>query len=124
MLSKPGQGYLNSGLTSEKAKAAIEEVTGKKRPPTSGDAIVFSRGVRRTFEAATNVSEGRQTLNHIRLISQILKVKMTCRIKNLLILYGLPQECKRSNVTYISPEHILLALLSMPDSIAVKVMER
>ena len=56
MLSKPGQGYLNSGLTSEKAKSAIEELTGKKRPPMSGDAIVFSRGVRRTFEAATNAS--------------------------------------------------------------------
>jgi ATP-dependent Clp protease ATP-binding subunit ClpA len=35
-----------------------------------------------------------------------------------------PQECKRSNVTYISPEHILLALLSMPDAVAVQVMER
>ena len=53
MLSKVG--YLNSGLTIEKAKEAIEELTGKRRPATSTDAIVFSRDVRRAFEAATNV---------------------------------------------------------------------
>ena len=34
------------------------------------------------------------------------------------------QECKRSGVSYISPEHILLALLSMQDSVARKVLER
>ena len=44
----------------------------------------------------------------------------------LVLVNHLPQECKRSSVTYISPEHILLALLSsaQPDSVAVKVLER
>ena len=54
VLSKVG--YLNSGLTSERAKTTIEELTGKRRPVSTADAIVFSRGVRRAFEAATNVS--------------------------------------------------------------------
>ena len=54
VLSKAG--YLNSGMDAEKAKQAIEELTGKRKPVTSADPIVFSRGVRRTFEAATTVS--------------------------------------------------------------------
>ena len=53
VLSKAG--YLNSGMDAEKAKQAIEELTGKRKPVTSADPIVFSRGVRRTFEAATTV---------------------------------------------------------------------
>lgn len=81
-------GYLNSGMTAERARMAVEEITGKRRPQASNETIIFSRGVRRTFEAATN-------------------------------------ECKRSGVTYISPEHILLALLSVPasDSVAVQVIQ-
>lgn len=34
------------------------------------------------------------------------------------------QECKRSAVTYISPEHILLALLGQPDASGRRVLER
>ena len=52
VLSK--NGYLNCGLTAEKGKAAVEALSGKRRPATT-ETIVFSRGVRRMFEAATNV---------------------------------------------------------------------
>jgi hypothetical protein len=48
-------GYLNSGLTAERAKAVVESMSQKKRPITGGESIPFSREVRRTFEAATNV---------------------------------------------------------------------
>lgn len=48
-------GYLNSGLSIERAKAAVELLAGKKRPIATGDSIPFSRDVRRIFEAATNV---------------------------------------------------------------------
>lgn len=33
-----------------------------------------------------------------------------------------PQECKRSNVNWISPEHILLAMLAMPDCNGKRVL--
>ncbi|GFR52667.1 hypothetical protein Agub_g15261 [Astrephomene gubernaculifera] len=71
-------GYLNSGVSSERAKATVEAMFGRKRPITNGESIPFSRDVRKMFEAATH-------------------------------------ECKRSNVNFISPEHILLAMLSMAD---------
>ncbi len=32
------------------------------------------------------------------------------------------QECKRSNVNWISPEHILLAMLAMPDCNGKRVL--
>lgn len=35
-----------------------------------------------------------------------------------------PQECKRSQVTYISPEHILLALLNMPEASGKRALDR
>lgn len=34
------------------------------------------------------------------------------------------QECKRANVSYISPEHILLALLNQPDASGKRVLDR
>lgn len=82
-------GYLNTGLTAEMVRSAVEELNGKKRPQAASETIIFSREVRRTFEAATN-------------------------------------ECKRSGVTYISPEHIALALLSTPssESVAIQVIQK
>ncbi|KAI8463034.1 MAG: ClpD chaperone, Hsp100 family [Monoraphidium minutum] len=71
-------GYMNSGLTHEKARAAVEALSGRRKAITGTDNIPFSREVRKTFEAATN-------------------------------------ECKRSAVTYISPEHILLAMMGQPE---------
>ncbi|GAX82036.1 hypothetical protein CEUSTIGMA_g9464.t1 [Chlamydomonas eustigma] len=80
-------GYLNSGLTLDGVRGVLETLTGgKKKPVPSTETIVFSRGVRRTFEAATN-------------------------------------ECKKYGVTYISPEHILLALLSSQESMAQKLLD-
>lgn len=49
-------GFLNSGLTVEKARAAVESLSGKRKPNSTHDNIPFSREVRKTFEAATNVS--------------------------------------------------------------------
>lgn len=49
-------GFLNSGLTSEKARAAVQSLSGKRKPISTTDSIPFSREVRKTFEAATNVS--------------------------------------------------------------------
>lgn len=49
-------GYLNSGLSLEATKTAVEALTGRKRPLATNDAIPFSREVRRNFELATNVS--------------------------------------------------------------------
>ena len=82
-------GYLNTALTAEMVRSAVEELNGKKRPQAASETIIFSREVRRTFEAATN-------------------------------------ECKRSGVTYISPEHIALALLSTPssESVAIQVIQK
>lgn len=82
-------GYLNTGLTIEKVRSSVEELNGRKRPQATSETIIFSRGVRRTFELATN-------------------------------------ECKRSGVTYISPEHILLALLSSSaaESVALQVIHK
>lgn len=54
--SSSKNGYMNSGLTSERAKAAVEALSGKKKPITTTENIPFSREVRKTFEAATNVS--------------------------------------------------------------------
>jgi ATP-dependent Clp protease ATP-binding subunit ClpC len=51
-------GYLNSGLTAEKARAAVQSLSGKRKPISTTDSIPFSREVRKTFEAATNVSAG------------------------------------------------------------------
>lgn len=79
-------GYLNSGLTIEKAKLAVEGLSGRKKPVVSQESIPFSREVRRTFEAATN-------------------------------------ECKRSGVNFIAPEHILLAMLNIHESGCRKVLE-
>ena len=49
-------GYLNSGLSLEAAKTAVEALSGRRRPLATNDAIPFSREVRRNFELATNVS--------------------------------------------------------------------
>ena len=49
-------GFLNSGLTVEKTRAAVESLSGKRKPNSTHDNIPFSREVRKTFEAATNVS--------------------------------------------------------------------
>lgn len=49
-------GYLESGITRERAQAVVEAMSGKRRPNTGSDTIAFSREVRRIFEAATNVS--------------------------------------------------------------------
>ncbi|GLI63797.1 hypothetical protein VaNZ11_006882 [Volvox africanus] len=78
-------GYLNSGVTPERAKATVEAIFGRKRPVSHGESIPFSREVRKMFEAATH-------------------------------------ECKRSNVNWISPEHILLAMLAMSESNGKRVL--
>jgi hypothetical protein len=51
-------GYLNSGLTAERARAVLASLTGGRRMKalSTTDSIPFSREVRKTFEAATNVS--------------------------------------------------------------------
>lgn len=49
-------GYLNSGLTLEAARTAVEASFGKKRALSTNDAIPFSREVRKNFELATSVS--------------------------------------------------------------------
>ncbi|KAI8465710.1 MAG: ClpD chaperone, Hsp100 family [Monoraphidium minutum] len=77
-------GYLNSGLTPERARMAVDALAGRRKP-APGDSIPFSREVRTTFEAATN-------------------------------------ECKRSGVTYITPEHILLGMLGTADSLGRRVL--
>lgn len=79
-------GFLNSGITAEKARAAVQSLSGKRKPISTTDSIPFSREVRKTFEAATN-------------------------------------ECKRAAVSYISPEHILLALLNQPDASGKRVLD-
>eukprot|EP00955_Chlamydomonas_euryale_P088829 364416-Chlamydomonas_euryale.AAC.10 len=52
-------GYLNSGITSEAAKAAVEALGGKKPSSSSPETMNFSRTVRRTFEIASNVRQPR-----------------------------------------------------------------
>ena len=49
-------GYLNSGLTSERAKASVEAVFGRRRALSNAESIPFSREVRKMLEAATHVS--------------------------------------------------------------------
>ncbi len=51
-------GFLNSALTVEKAKGTIEGLSGKRQSVSTTETINFSRGVRRTFEIASNVSRG------------------------------------------------------------------
>ena len=48
-------GSLNSGVSSERAKAAVEALFGRKRPVSHGESIPFSREVRKMFENATHV---------------------------------------------------------------------
>ena len=49
-------GFMNSGLTVDRARSAVVALSGGKRKPHTGsDNIPFSREVRKTFEAATNV---------------------------------------------------------------------
>ncbi|KAF6252630.1 ClpD chaperone, Hsp100 family [Scenedesmus sp. NREL 46B-D3] len=79
-------GFMNSGLTAEKARAVVETLSGRRKPISTHDNIPFSREVRKTFEAATN-------------------------------------ECKRSAVSYISPEHILLAMLNQSEATGKRVFE-
>lgn len=54
-------GYLNSGVSAERAKAAVEALYGRKRPVNTGESIPFSREVRKMFEAATHVGVGSGT---------------------------------------------------------------
>jgi ATP-dependent Clp protease ATP-binding subunit ClpC len=53
--SKAG-GFLNSGLTPDRARAAVEALGGRGMALDTGGNIPFSREVRKTFEAATSVS--------------------------------------------------------------------
>lgn len=55
--SEGKHGYLDSGLTHERVRAAVESLTGRRKAITGADNIPFSREVRKTFEAATNVSD-------------------------------------------------------------------
>lgn len=51
------RGYLDTGLTHERVRAAVEMLTGRRKPILGEGNIPFSKEVRRTFEAATNVRE-------------------------------------------------------------------
>lgn len=110
-------GFLNSGLTAEKARAAVQSLSGKRKPISTTDSIPFSREVRKTFEAATNVGSG---CGHAKAGGNAFKNHI-CLLHGLLVLL---QECKRAAVSYISPEHILLALLNQPDASGKRVLDR
>ncbi len=62
--------YLNSGISAERAKAAVEALYGRKRPVNTGESIPFSREVRKMFEAATHVGVGSGTQQQRRLSAQ------------------------------------------------------
>lgn len=51
-------GYLNSGASLELVRESVRALNGRRAPIQSNETIVFSRAVRRTFEAATNVRLG------------------------------------------------------------------
>ena len=53
-----GAGYLgHAGLTVDAVREAVEAAQGfRRKPNATSDNIPFSREVRKTFEAATNVS--------------------------------------------------------------------
>lgn len=114
-------GFLNSGLTAEKARAAVQSLSGKRKPISTTDSIPFSREVRKTFEAATNVSAGMllcpKCPQRMLITLEAAAEPSCCCIITL-------QECKRANVSYISPEHILLALLNQPDASGKRVLDR
>lgn len=55
-------GYLNSGLTHERVRQAVENLSGRRKANTAADNIPFSREVRKMFEAATNVRSGQAGL--------------------------------------------------------------
>lgn len=57
-------GFLNSGLTVDKARAAVEALSGKRKPNSTHENIPFSREVRKTFEAATNVGQHASTFHN------------------------------------------------------------
>jgi hypothetical protein len=151
-------GYLNSGLSAERAKAAVEAANGKRRPNTSADNIPFSREVRRTFEAATNVGaaaagahpgsgrfdcrpDGRcdswspagpaasraPPLSTVRRRdSRAIGVRLCSGASATAGEMFLPivQECRKYGVNFVSPEHITLALLHVPDTLARQALER
>lgn len=72
-------GFMNSGLTVEKARAAVETLSGRRKPISTHDNIPFSREVRKTFEAATNVSEHWQGLSVHALACCSLLSSAVCR---------------------------------------------
>ncbi len=53
--SSSKHGYLDSGVTEERARTAVAALGGRRKANTSTENIPFSREVRKTFEAATNV---------------------------------------------------------------------
>ncbi|KAJ9532323.1 hypothetical protein QJQ45_010371 [Haematococcus lacustris] len=81
-------------ITTEAAAQAIASRFQKKKAVSSAETVPFNAEVRRTLEAATLVGA----------------VPVHC-------------ECKRAGVNYISPEHILLAMLQMHDSSGRRVLE-
>ncbi|KAJ9533793.1 hypothetical protein QJQ45_026886, partial [Haematococcus lacustris] len=88
------KGYLGTGISTEAAAQAIASRFQKKKAVSSAETVPFNAEVRRTLEAATLVGA----------------VPVHC-------------ECKRAGVNYISPEHILLAMLQMHDSSGRRVLE-
>jgi hypothetical protein len=51
-----------SGLTYERVRTVVEALSGRRKPSAGAESIPFSREVRRTFEAATNVCASALTM--------------------------------------------------------------
>jgi hypothetical protein len=150
-------GFLNSGLTADKARSAVQSLSRRRKPISTTDSIPFSREVRKTFEAATNVSflwcggcwrwwwralqahgtrgtprllcariiEGPARRMFALVLQHTMSVCLRCRPKHTHTHTPQhTQECKRAGVSYISPEHILLALLQQHDASGRRVLER
>eukprot|EP00955_Chlamydomonas_euryale_P044338 352861-Chlamydomonas_euryale.AAC.18 len=163
-------GYLGSGLLAGPVRETVVAINGKRKPVAGKEAIVFSRAVRRTFEAAANVRTARGTWEgrgmaqasscavhgaclvccaqavrigsggrfgpgspRVRAPTRPPSLHPPCRkatpppprppARDAIVT----QECKRAGTSFITPEHILVALLnanSMPDAAAKNILIR
>jgi ATP-dependent Clp protease ATP-binding subunit ClpC len=111
------RGYLNTGLSVKRARAAAAESPGAAGGGKSRGAaseVPFSAGSKRAFEQVTDRPPP-------------LSLTLLCLsppVSNPLSLVQALEESRKLGMSYLAPEHIALALLASEDAAVMAVLKR
>lgn len=109
--------FLGPGATLEQGRKTLQRLTGRRRRDvTNSHDVAFTADAKRVFEAAQKVCHapahpGVESTMPYFLISEA-------------DITGVLQDAKRQQQNFISPEHILIAVLNSGDAVLKQVLTR